>query len=278
MKLEIHEKILYELFKSDEEILMFDIGACEGLSSKRYLELFPNGKIYAFEPLPGNYEITVKNKEKYNLTNLIPYKLGLSSITGKAKFHVSSGQPENVTPEKSDMDFGNKSSSLLPPDKTKDVFPWLKFEDEIEIDTLTLDNFCEQQKIFGIDFIHMDVQGAELLVLQGARETLSNVKAIWLEVENISLYQNQPLENEIGTFLIYNNFVRVLSTVNHITGDQFWVQKSYLNQLNKANKSKLSKIKIQNNIKMPMIRFIGIIRYKMKLRTRIKALLGYKTK
>lgn len=47
------EKELRLLFDNEEELTLFDIGACEGLDSIRYAKLFSKAKIYAFEPLPS---------------------------------------------------------------------------------------------------------------------------------------------------------------------------------------------------------------------------------
>jgi len=126
----------------------------------------------------------------------------LSSKKGEATFYVSSGQPENKEKlSDGSYEFGNKSSSLFKPGKTKEVHPWLKFKETITIKTETLDNFCRSKSISNIDFIHMDVQDAELMVLQGGVNMLPNVKSIWLEVEKIALYKKQALKNNIEKFL-----------------------------------------------------------------------------
>ena len=95
----------------------------------------------------------------------------------------------------------------------------------------------------------MDVQGAELLVLQGANKMISKINTIWLEVEKIPLYEDQALKTDIETFLIEHNFECVLNKVNHIAGDQFWVEKSFLNILDKPTSSYLLRLKNKTQIK-----------------------------
>jgi FkbM family methyltransferase len=219
------KKELLDFFNVDASLTIFDIGTCDGLDAIKYRRLFPKSTLYAFEPLPANFILLTNNIEKYNCL-ITPVNLALSNAVGKAEFHVSSGRPQDISSDV-DWDFGNKSSSLLPPNKASEVLPWLEFQEKIEVETSTLDMYCGLNSINGIDFIHMDVQGAEMLVLEGASGMLSNIKMIWMEVENIELYKNQPLKLDVERFLSENGFTKIKDTVNHIAGDQLWVNLNY---------------------------------------------------
>ncbi|MBK6274786.1 MAG: FkbM family methyltransferase [Saprospirales bacterium] len=178
--LQTQEKILKSIFKKNDSVTIFDIGACEGESSIRYARLFPNATIYTFEPLPSNFSLVQENVKKYQAKNIQPIPLCLSNEIGETTFYVSSGKPENANED--DWNYGNKSSSILPPsEKTTDVHNWLKFEQAIKVPTSTLKKFCEDKSIAQIDFVHMDVQGAELMVLQGAQDFIKQINAIWLK-------------------------------------------------------------------------------------------------
>ncbi|WP_201321197.1 FkbM family methyltransferase [Pseudanabaena sp. lw0831] len=77
----------------------------------------------------------------------------------------------------------------------------------IEIDTTTLDRFCQDEEINEIDFLQIDVQGADLDVLEGANKILnSGTLAIQVEVIFSHLYKNQPLFADVDTFLRKNDF------------------------------------------------------------------------
>lgn len=225
-KLETQEKLLQSILAKDEKIVIFDIGACEGESSIRYARLFPKASIYTFEPLPSNFELVKKNIAQYKVNTIQPIPLCLSNTTGETTFYVSSGQPENASDE--NWDYGNKSSSLLAPAKTKEVHTWLKFEEAITVQTYTLKQFCTEHKIANIDFIHMDVQGAELMVLQGAQDFIQHINMIWLEVEAVELYKGQPLKNEVENFMTNHGFIKLEDTVYTTAGDQFWAKKEYI--------------------------------------------------
>jgi len=65
-----------------------------------------------------------------------------------------------------------------------------------EVQTTRLDDIPELGEV---DFLKMDVQGAELDVIRGARKTLQSVTVIQTEVEYIPLYKNQPLFSDVDS-------------------------------------------------------------------------------
>jgi len=67
-----------------------------------------------------------------------------------------------------------------------------------EIDTVRLDDVPE---LGDIDFLKMDVQGAELDVLRGAPRVLRDVVAVLTEVEFVPMYEGQPLFGDIDVAL-----------------------------------------------------------------------------
>ena len=58
-----------------------------------------------------------------------------------------------------------------------------------------------------VDFFKLDVQGAELMVLQNAVRVLGSVSVIQVEVEFLELYENQPLFADVDRFLRGQGFV-----------------------------------------------------------------------
>lgn len=73
---------------------------------------------------------------------------------------------------------------------------------EISLKPTTIDKIG----IKDVDFIKMDIQGAELKALKGSEKSLDNVLGIELEVEFLEIYKNQPLFGEITDFLDGKNF------------------------------------------------------------------------
>ncbi|MBD1890571.1 FkbM family methyltransferase [Coleofasciculus sp. FACHB-SPT9] len=104
------------------------------------------------------------------------------------------------------------SSSLYPPNESylkrfAGYLEWHQLVTTVEVDTTTLDAFCESEQIEEIDFLQVDVQGADLQVLEGASKIIeSSILGILTEVEFISLYRNQPLFSDIDTYLRNKDF------------------------------------------------------------------------
>lgn len=224
------EKDLLNLFKPYQKLVIYDIGSCEGEDSIKYSKLFPNARILAFEPLPDNQELIKKNLSRYGINRVELIPVALSDKKGTVDFHVSSGNPEGKS-NNDDWNFGNKSSSLLKPDKHLDVLPWVKFDRVISVPTNTLQNVSEELNISDIDFVHMDVQGAEIMVLNGAGAILKNIKAIWLEVANVTLYKDQPTRTGIEDFMKKNGFYLVKTCMEGNVGDQMYLNHKYFKTL-----------------------------------------------
>ena len=71
-----------------------------------------------------------------------------------------------------------------------------------EVRTVRLDSAVEGP----VDLLKLDVQGAELDVLQGAERLLGDVLVIHAEVEFFPLYRQQPLFDELFSFLRSHSF------------------------------------------------------------------------
>jgi hypothetical protein len=59
---------------------------------------------------------------------------------------------------------------------------------------------------FSLDFIKLDIQGAELKVLSGGQQSLPSVLGVEVEVEFSSQYIDQPLADEVFLFMRNNGF------------------------------------------------------------------------
>jgi len=73
-----------------------------------------------------------------------------------------------------------------------------------EVRTKRLDDIPEMADV---DFLKVDVQGAEILVFQGALECLKAALVVDVEVDFIPLYKNQPLFADVDAFLRSRGFM-----------------------------------------------------------------------
>ncbi len=98
-------------------------------------------------------------------------------------------------------------SSLYPPNESyltrfRGMNQGIQVDFTVELETSTLDQFCQGEGIDTIDFLQVDVQGADLSVLRGGQEILSkSILGIQVEVEFAEIYRGQPLFNDVDGFL-----------------------------------------------------------------------------
>ncbi|MDP2850882.1 MAG: FkbM family methyltransferase [Sulfuricurvum sp.] len=127
--------------------LLIDIGANFGLYSVFTGKKFPNSQIHSFEPVPDTFKILSQNIEHNGCNNVKINNLGLSYKKDTLKFT-------------NDQYAGNHIIF----DSERD--------DLVSIDVTTLDGYAEENHLSKINFIKCDVEGAELFVLQGAKNII----------------------------------------------------------------------------------------------------------
>jgi FkbM family methyltransferase len=159
--------------------LIFDIGAHVGETAARYRTLFPDARIHCFEPHPQSFATLVATYRGDD--HVVPHAAAVSDSTGTAKLHANR---DSVT------------NSLLASDSRADNY-WVAgvFDtgEEIAVQTIALDDFCQEQRIAHIDVLKVDVQGAEYAVLAGARDLLARraIDVIYLELIMAPSYVGQ---------------------------------------------------------------------------------------
>jgi FkbM family methyltransferase len=77
---------------------------------------------------------------------------------------------------------------------------------ETQWQTMSLDEWSRTTGLRDIDFIKLNVQGAELEIVKGAASLLDSVIGIMAEVSFVESYRNRPFFSDIDVFLRANNF------------------------------------------------------------------------
>lgn len=186
----------------NSNLVIFDIGAYRGYMALNYKKLFPNSKIYCFEPFPGSYSILndlVGGKNGYEIFNF-----GLSDNSGQADFYSNIYSPTNSLLKTESLANSIWGDNLL---DSKEV---------ITVKLKTLDEVVLENKIDRIDILKIDVQGAEYKVIIGGEKTLKKgiVKIVYTEIITLPTYQGQTdlesmirlfREMDFELFSIYNN-------------------------------------------------------------------------
>jgi FkbM family methyltransferase len=119
-----------------------------------------------------------------------------------------------------------QSSSVLELGTHLQEHPYIVYVDKINVKSITIDSFFERNNIDAskYNFWNFDIQGAELMALKGATQSIKYAKAIYLEVNEKELYKNCGLITEIDTFLLQYNFKRVLTNITQYGwGDALYI-------------------------------------------------------
>jgi FkbM family methyltransferase len=165
-----------------------DIGANKGQFSVLCQYLFPGVRIFAFEPLP---DIAKRCAHALGEANTQVYAHALGSHDARSQFYVT---------ERSD------SSSLLVPSAAQERAYGSRVADSVKVEVRRLDHVMTAAQIARPALMKLDVQGAELDVLEGCGDLLQSIDYIYLEGSFVELYRGQALITDIVTFLSERGF------------------------------------------------------------------------
>lgn len=177
-------KVIEKYIKNGD--IVFDVGANIGTWTEQVLQTQFDVFIHAFEPLPNIFKYSNHNKIKFNNCLLSD----CNSIEGIDFWYYPIFSPlstiyrRNLNVEKNNIG----------------CEPELK-----KIPCQTLDDYCNFNKILNIDFLKIDVEGAEFDVLLGSIQMLPNINYIQFEYGGCNIDSNYPFR-KIYNFLKKFNF------------------------------------------------------------------------
>ena len=167
-----HEEEIIGIFRPKEGDIVVDIGAHMGrytIPSAKSVGV--SGKVIAVEAHPYNFGILQHNLKLNKLTNVSALNSAVYSKKANLKLYLP------------DEDLGytmhhSVMTNYLSTKYNKEIER--KF---VEVEADTLDNLLKSSAITTVNWIKIDVEGAEYEVLKGAREILSTNKPISILVE-----------------------------------------------------------------------------------------------
>ena len=182
----VYERQKTELFKKmvKEGMVVVDLGANIGYYTLMAARLVgESGRVFAFEPEPNNYALLVKNIEANGYSNVIPMRKAVSNKNGEIKLFLA--------PEARD---------------TSRIYDSQNGRESMVIKATCLDEFFKDYD-GNIDFIKIDIEGAEMLALEGMTETIRRNKKLVIitecHAEGLSMCGSSP-EAYLGKLMEYN--------------------------------------------------------------------------
>jgi FkbM family methyltransferase len=162
---------------------VLDIGAHQGLYTLLASRCVrPSGHVFSFEPSPRERRALRLNLAMNFCSNVSVQPLALGSQETTADLYVVD-------------EYNTGYNSLRPPNVPQPT-------SAVPVRVRTLDNWLSEKGIDRVDFIKLDVEGAELSVLKGARESLARTHPVLLvEVAQIRTSAWGYDAQEIGRFL-----------------------------------------------------------------------------
>ncbi|MEA5580023.1 FkbM family methyltransferase [Nodularia harveyana UHCC-0300] len=221
IKKEIEEEIYYDFFLYDRLLRKYSCkrnGAIYlgGHKGEMLLALVLLGfkKILVIEPQPELFQqlqekITVINQllsyydtlvEGQPTTSIEIFHTAVGAVDGEAELYMTSE---------------SQLTSLFKPKEAiineETIYSQVKVNETIKVPLQTIDTIIEKSsgEISDFDFLYMNIQGGELKALEGAKQTLPQLQAIYLEQNLIPRYEACPEAVEIDKCLIDRNFTKV---------------------------------------------------------------------
>ena len=183
----------------NENPLIIEAGAADGRDTLFFAKKYSKSQIYALEPVEKLFNELIIKTEKYSNVNL-----------QKIAFDTSTGKSNIFTTDLNSVYYG--ASSLMMPEKVLELYPDITFDEKEEVETITFDDFLNQNKIEKIDLLWFDLQGKEPEILMQSN-SLDLINYIYTEVSLIENYKDQILYPELKDFLISKNFKIVFEDI-----------------------------------------------------------------
>ena len=176
---EIFENEIYFFSADSNKPVIIDCGANIGLSAIYFKLLYPDSTVVAFEPDNNNFELLKKNSELNNFKNVKLHKKAVWIKDGTISFEANESEASRINEENAD--------------------------NVILVECIKLASFLSNYQ--KIDFLKMDIEGAEDKVIHDCSDVLINIQNMFIEyhgktTETEKLTKMLSLFEEKG-FLVY---------------------------------------------------------------------------
>jgi FkbM family methyltransferase len=175
-------EICHRYLNNKTNPVIFDIGANIGSLTSWFCQIFPNGKIYCFEPQRQVFQMLCGNIAINNWENCYTYNMALGNKNAVIKVN----EPDYFTYE----DFGTFSLNV---NKIRNCSQQVN-----NVEIMMLDDFVDKFSITNIDLIKIDAEDMTQDVIFGAQKTLKKFQpGLFVEYTD---YSHNKLANILNMF------------------------------------------------------------------------------
>ena len=181
----LHEILIdqeYYFETSKKAPFIIDGGANFGMSSIYFKELYPDAEVLSFEPVPFLHELATRNVADNGLAGVTILRKGLSAEKGQATFFMSQDYSMAGSLTERRKAFGDEVN-------------------ELTIETVPLADYLDRE----VDFLKLDIEGAEGAVLMAAGDKIANVRQMCVEWHLNANHSSIALD-EVLALLTRNGF------------------------------------------------------------------------
>ncbi len=203
---------------------VFELGARDCRESLQFAGLLPKAQIYAYECNPSTLPLCRANVAACRNIHLV--EKAVADYEGPTEFLQT--DPEKTITSWQDGNPG--ASSLL---QATGKYPIEQYvQRPVTVLATTLSSELKNLNIHKIDLLWMDIQGAELMALDGLGNRIADVAMIHLEVGFFEIYHNQPMFAEMKEYLNRRGFLLLEFTFfGEYSGDAIFINKQVLQNL-----------------------------------------------
>lgn len=169
------------------------LGASTGQERDAY-DTYCKGKVMWVEAIPRVYLDLQQNIKPY--PQQTAYNVCLSNVDGdEVVFNVSNNE--------------SQSSSILELGVHALIHPEVHYVEQIAMKTQRVDTLLKDVDVSTINFLNVDLQGAEHLAIEGMGDLIKNIDYALLEVNMKETYKGCMLIEELDYFMLQRGFERV---------------------------------------------------------------------
>lgn len=173
------------LSKRDVKVII-DAGANIGFMTFQFRKRFSQADVYCFEPNPNVFNVLVNNYKGDSRVHCFPY--GVGDADREQAFNINANTGTSSFLDAADYHRSHQAINLL---------------GSHVVQMISLDEFVKKNSIDRIDILKLDIEGYELMALQGAKSLLKDQKidVIYTEVNIVGSYVGQVLFHDITGYL-----------------------------------------------------------------------------